>query len=343
MGSDGQELAARWSIVAELRTPGFSENGGSHKANRKGSGDVQGLCSYAQALIPVLDKAPSGFTSHVCMRDALQAVRTTHESLWADFRRAATQPSEWWRLMCKHVYNVAKTRAAIEDAVVMSMVAQIKLPVNAGGDVCARVAGGELEAASKNSDSADFAHRSSSHVRRFRRRPADRVSGTHYEYEMLVRTAQDASLSAAPSSSEFCSSKLLLASLEPPPLSRASETCCDTWETAVASLEPPPRPSVSKSCSDQWKTAIASLKPPPIPSASRSGQGQCQSQKKRRVIGTVLRKPAAQSQTTPEEPSLGELEALSRSYDVGNLRAVLRRHTHLHRKLKQLFFLFGGG
>ena len=28
----------------------------------------------------------------------------------------------------------------------------------------------------------------------------------------------------------------------------------------------------------------------------------------RRVIGTVLRKPAAQSQTTSEEPSLGELE-----------------------------------
>ena len=43
-------------------------------------------------------------------------------------------------------------------------------------------------------------------------------------------------------------------------------------------------------------------------SASRGCQGQSQSQKKRRVIGTVLGKPAAQSQTTPEEPSLGELE-----------------------------------
>ena len=51
--------------------------------------------------------------------------------------------------MCKLVYNSAKTRAFIEDAEVKSMVAKINLPVNAGGDVCARVAGGELEATSK--------------------------------------------------------------------------------------------------------------------------------------------------------------------------------------------------
>ena len=47
MGFDGQELAARWSIVAQLRKPGFSWDGGSYKANRNGSGDVQGLCSSA--------------------------------------------------------------------------------------------------------------------------------------------------------------------------------------------------------------------------------------------------------------------------------------------------------
>ena len=51
--------------------------------------------------------------------------------------------------MCKHVCNFAKTRAVIEDGVVKSMVAEIKLPVNAGGDACARVAGGELQAAAK--------------------------------------------------------------------------------------------------------------------------------------------------------------------------------------------------
>ena len=41
------------------------------------------------------------------------------------------------------------------------------------------------------------------------------------------------------------------------------------------------------------------------------------------MIGTVLRKPAAQSQTTPGEPSLDELEG---PHDVRNLRAVLRMH-----------------
>ena len=139
------------------------------------------------------------------------------------------------------------------------------------------------------------------------------------------------SLSAAPSSSEFCGSKLLLASLEPPPMPSASKSYADTWKTPVASLEDPPMPSVSRSyadtwktpvassedppmpsvsrsCSELWKTAIASLKTPPIPSASNGGQGENQIQKKRRGIGTVLRKPASQSQATPEEPSHVELD-----------------------------------
>ena len=76
MGFDGQELATRWSIVAKLRNPGFSWDGGSYTANRNGSGDVEGLRSYAQALIPVLDMAPTGFPSHASMRDA---VRKTHK------------------------------------------------------------------------------------------------------------------------------------------------------------------------------------------------------------------------------------------------------------------------
>ena len=76
---DGQELATRWSIVARLRNPGFSWDDSTYKANRNGSGVVEGLRSYPQALIPVLDMAPSGFTNHASMKDALQAVRKTHE------------------------------------------------------------------------------------------------------------------------------------------------------------------------------------------------------------------------------------------------------------------------
>ena len=97
--------------------------------------------------------------------------------------------------MCQHVCNFAKTRAVIEDAVVKSMVAQIKLPVSAGGDVRARVAGGELEAAAKTvtvpssptsvqamfvgfDDDQPQVHEVGS-------------SGIHHEYEMFVRTVQD--------------------------------------------------------------------------------------------------------------------------------------------------------
>ena len=136
----------------------------------------EGLRFCAQALIPVLDMAPSGLPSHPSMRDAWPAVHKTHEvfgqifdaQLWV----TANTASECWRLTCKLVYSSARTRAVIEDAVVKSMVAHIKLPVNAGGNVCARGAGGELEAAAKTRDGADFARRCSSHVRRFRRRPA---------------------------------------------------------------------------------------------------------------------------------------------------------------------------
>ena len=78
-----------------------------------------------------------------------------------------------------------------------------------------------------------------------------------HEHAMCERRNM-ASLSAAASSSEFCGSKLLLASLDPRPISHASETCCDSWETAVAPLEPPP-----------------------MPSACVNGQNQSQSQKER--------------------------------------------------------------
>ena len=176
MGFDGRELAVRWSIVAQLRNPGFSWDGGSYEANRNVSGDVQGL------------------------------------------------------------------------------VAQIKLPVNAGGDVCARVAGGELEAAAKTVTMPTSPTEVQAMFVGFDdEQPQVHEVGSSTESEVHITSmkcscerCKMSSLSAAPSSSEFCGSKLLLASLEPPPISHASETCCDTWETAIASLEPPPIPSASK-------------------------------------------------------------------------------------------------
>ena len=79
MGFDGQELATRWSIVAKLRKYEFPLDGGSYKANRNGSGDVEGLRSNAHALIPTLHMAQSGFSSPASMRHAWQAVHKTHE------------------------------------------------------------------------------------------------------------------------------------------------------------------------------------------------------------------------------------------------------------------------
>ena len=107
-------------------------------------------------------------------------------------------------------------------------------------------------------DSADFAHRSSSHVRQFRRRPAagvrsrlvDRVRGTHHECEMFVRTPQHVIV---------VSSTLILRVLRFETSLCFIVTCCDTWETPVASLEDPQMPFVSRSRSDLRKTAFASL------------------------------------------------------------------------------------
>ena len=170
--------------------------------------------------------------------------------------------------MCKHVHNFAKTRA-----VVKSMAAQNQTTSQCWRRrVCAscwRRVGGSC--------SADFAHRAMFVG-------FDDDQPQVHEHEMCERCKM-----ASLSTSEFCGSKLILASMDPRPISHASETCCDTWETAVASLEPPPTPSAS------W---------------SGQGQGQSlgQSHKKRHVIGTMMRKPNAQSQTIPEEPSLGELK-----------------------------------
>ena len=87
------------------------------------------------------------------MRDALQEMQKTPHvfsqisdaQLWV----TASTTSECWRLICKQMYTFVKTRAVIEGAVFKSMVAHIKLPVNSGGDVRARVVGGEMEAAAK--------------------------------------------------------------------------------------------------------------------------------------------------------------------------------------------------
>ena len=107
-------------------------------------------------------------------------------------------------------------------------------------------------------------------------------------------------LSAAPSSSEFCGSKLLLASLKPPPISHASETCSGTWEIAVASLEPPPMPSASRICSDLWKIDCYCI-------VAATANPFC-------------------FKGLPRSPVWVSWRGRSRSYDVGNLRAVLRRH-----------------
>ena len=99
--------------------------------------------------------------------------------------------------MCKHVCHFAKTRAVIEDAAVKSVAAQVKLPVNAEGDVCARVAGGVLEAAAKTvTVPTSPAEVQAMFVGFDDDQPqvhevVDRVRGTHHEYEMFVRKVQD--------------------------------------------------------------------------------------------------------------------------------------------------------
>ena len=84
-------------------------------------------CAPPQALIPVLHMAPSGFPSRASMRDALQAVRKSHE-VFGQISDAQLRVTANTASGC----NLAKTRGVIEDGVVKGTVAQIKLPVNAG-------------------------------------------------------------------------------------------------------------------------------------------------------------------------------------------------------------------
>ena len=70
------------------------------------------------------------------MRDVSQALRKTQEAFGQIFRCAALAHGEHGQRVSETCGQArTKTRAVIEDAVVKSMVAQTKLPMNAGGDV----------------------------------------------------------------------------------------------------------------------------------------------------------------------------------------------------------------
>ena len=236
-------------------------------------------------LIPMLGMARSGFAKHASMRDALQAVHSMRSL--ARFPMRSFGDGEHSQRVCGGPCASTCTISPRRVPWSRAWLRKIKLPVHAGGDVCARVAGGELEAAavptSPTEVQAMFVGFDDDQPQMH-----EVCSSTRLEvHSTSMKCSCEQHRCQRHPSSEFCGSKLLLASLDPRPISHASETCCDTWETAVASLEPPPTPSAS------W---------------SGQGQGQGQSHKKRRVIGTMMRKPNAQSQTIPEEPSLGELK-----------------------------------
>ena len=101
--------------------------------------------------------------------------------------------------------------------------AQIDLPVNAGGDVCARVAG-ELDAAAKIGTVPTSPTEVQAMFVGFDDQPHVHEVGSSTESDVHITSikyscelCKMSSSSAAPSSSESCGSKLLLATLEPPP------------------------------------------------------------------------------------------------------------------------------
>ena len=174
--------------------------------------------------------------------------------------------------------------------------------------MCARVAGGELEAAATTVPTSPTEVQAM-FVGFDDNQPQVHEVGSSTKSEVHITSMKCScercklsSLSAAPSSSvllRFVTSLGFVGTAANltcfGDLLRPLGDCCGFVGTTS---------QASKSCADTWKTAIASLAPPPIPSASRSGQGESQSQKKRRVTGTVLRKPAAQSRRLPRSPFL---------------------------------------
>ncbi|CAK0840366.1 unnamed protein product [Prorocentrum cordatum] len=131
---DQSALAEKLQPLAKLkeRVLGFCWDGSDYLAGRGKAADVQGLKKHAKVLDILLDFAPSGFPSQPTLRATfryLHAHSTIFENL--DERHAfkrTTEAADNWRVMMRHIYDLANTGTDTGCEVVDNMAKKIELP-----------------------------------------------------------------------------------------------------------------------------------------------------------------------------------------------------------------------
>ena len=108
---DVKSLKQEWAALAQLRDPGWSWDGSTYSANmRTKVPDHQALVMHCDGLVPWLAHAPTGFPSHPQLKSVLESLNVRFGILQVTQKfqsRAAALAAEGWRVMCRHLYNLA--------------------------------------------------------------------------------------------------------------------------------------------------------------------------------------------------------------------------------------------
>ena len=129
----GKTLADKWDGLASRRTVSFAWDGSGYMSTRTQNIDEMTMLPYAEPLKALLEVAPSGFPSHKCLMETFEELHTRYEVLSCDKRfvlRAATLAAENWKIMTKHLYNVALLDKKLNNEKLQELVKLIRLPDN---------------------------------------------------------------------------------------------------------------------------------------------------------------------------------------------------------------------
>ena len=127
----GKTLADKWDALASLRTVNFAWDGSGYMSSRTQNIDEMTMLPYAEPLKALLEVAPSGFPSHKCLMETFEELHNRYEVLSCDKRfvlRAATLAAENWKIMTKHLYNIALVDKKLNNEKLQELVKLIKLP-----------------------------------------------------------------------------------------------------------------------------------------------------------------------------------------------------------------------
>ena len=124
-------LVKQWDDLASRRKPGFEWDGSSYGASRGGIPDRDGLVMHAAPLRELLAIAPTGFPSHPSLVATLTQLDEKYQGLLNTTKRfhekAASLGADQWRIMCKHVYELAKDPPGDLCEKLQALVKQIKI------------------------------------------------------------------------------------------------------------------------------------------------------------------------------------------------------------------------